>query len=77
LTRFREEHYATKAHRAVRKASRVQRAGDKVHPPKPDNTASLQAQERESLRRDYFKAKGTKPPKANQRRLAWQDLGFG
>ena len=70
MTRFREEHYDTKAHRTWVK---VQRAGDTVHKAVTSSADGLTAAEWLTLRSRYFarKAKGHTGPrwKARQARL--------
>jgi len=74
LTRFREEHYDTKAHRAWVK---IQGAGDPGNPYVESPGTASHGAERRALRSLYFKEKGTKPASPKQRRLEWQDQGFG
>ena len=68
MTRFREEHYATQAHRTWVKIQRADNAGREVS---ALSASSARCQERRTLRSEYFakKGKSTKAPKARQRRL--------
>jgi hypothetical protein len=67
MTRFREEHYATQAHRTWVK---VQRANHPGHPQITKQLAEMGSkQERDALRSAYFagKRKGKKAPQASWR----------
>ena len=67
MTRFREEHYATQAHRTWVKVQRANHAG---HPQIAKQLAEVGSkQERDALRATYFagKRKGKKTPQASWR----------
>jgi len=72
MTRFREEHYATRAHMAWAK---VQRTDNQGGPPPAEELARLGAvQERNALRSAYFKRKQqgkTSPHSAGRLLDAW------
>ena len=78
MTRFREEHYDTKGHRAWVKVQGTDYESD----PYAEGTWSAPwSEERRALRSEYLK-KAAQSRKAGQttkilRRTAWQDPGFG
>ena len=76
MSRFREEHYATKAHKASVKLQRADNSllEEGAFPGHPD-----WEKERRALRSQYFKEKAKMAPSTayGQRRLAWRDPGFG
>ena len=79
MTRFREEHYDTKAHRAWAKVQRTDNEGGEVLGDEGRAERALDA-ERRTLRSEWFKKEQAKHPQdasKAQRRLAWRDPGFG
>jgi len=76
MSRFREEYYATKAHRGWVK---VQRA-DHTRDPGDKEASRIAAWdwERRTLRSQYFAAKAKTSAKGTfKKRLAWLEPGFG
>jgi len=69
MTRFREEHYDTGAHRSWVK---IQRSDNARHTVAAEASSLTRGEERRALRSEYFKKKSqgrTAPPAAAQRRL--------
>jgi len=67
MTRFREEHYATRAYRAALKVPRTDNASD---PFVTGEGSPSRGQERRALRSEFFKKKGKRPaPGKAQKRM--------